>query len=66
MLIAIDIDAVMADLLSMFLKYRNDKYHTAWRREEFYTYEWYKVFGDPKDEMYKILYDFWGWEIETA
>ena len=58
MLIAIDIDAVMADLLSMFLKYRNHKYGTKWRRDEFFTYEWYKVFEEPKDEMYKILYDF--------
>jgi uncharacterized HAD superfamily protein len=58
MLIAIDIDAVLADLLSMFLRYRNDTYKTNFKREDFYTNEWYRVFAEPSDLLYKILYDF--------
>lgn len=65
MLIAIDIDAVLADFLSMFLQYRNDTYKTSFKREDFYTYEWYKVFAEPKDAMYKILYDFFNSEYLT-
>ena len=62
MIIAIDIDAVLADFLSQFLQYRNDTYKTEHKREDFYTYEWYKVFAEPHDTMYKILYDFFNSE----
>lgn len=58
MKIAIDIDAVLADFLSMFLKYRNDTYGTSWKRKQFYTYVWAEVFGESKEKMYSVLVDF--------
>jgi 5'(3')-deoxyribonucleotidase len=58
MIIASDIDEVLADFLVMFLKYRNDTYGTDWRTEQFYTYVWSEVFGESKERMYSILSDF--------
>ncbi len=46
MIIAIDVDEVLADLLSQFIKYHNDLYGTNLRREEFATYNWWEVIGD--------------------
>lgn len=58
MLIASDIDAVLGDFLSMYLKYRNDTYNTNWQRDQFYTYVWSEVFQESKEQMYSILSDF--------
>jgi len=58
MLIAIDIDAVLADFLSKFLEYRNKVYQTNFKRNDFYTYVWAEVFKESKEEMYAILSDF--------
>lgn len=58
MMIAVDIDAVLADFLSKFLEYRNYIYHTNYVRDDFYTYIWAEVFGESKEQMYAILSDF--------
>jgi len=62
MIIAIDIDAVLGDFLSQFLKYRNDTYGTNWRLDQFYTNVWATVFNESKEEMYSILSDFFNSE----
>jgi uncharacterized HAD superfamily protein len=46
MIIAIDVDEVLADLLSQFIAYHNDLYGTNLRREEFVTYAWWDIIGD--------------------
>lgn len=58
MIIAIDIDAVLGDFLSQFLKYRNDTYGTQWKRTDFETYVWSQVFKESKEVMYSIMSDF--------
>jgi 5'(3')-deoxyribonucleotidase len=58
MVIAIDIDAVLGDFLSQFLKYRNDTYGSSWKRDQFYTYVWSQVFKESKEQMYSIMSDF--------
>jgi 5'(3')-deoxyribonucleotidase len=56
MIIAIDVDEVLADLLSQFIKYHNNLYGTDLRREEFLTYNWWEVIGDGyANDKEKIL-----------
>lgn len=58
MRIAFDIDAVLADFLSEFLIWRNYRFNTRWRREDFWSYHWWEVFAEDERKMYEILFDF--------
>lgn len=58
MKIAIDIDEVLADTLRAFIKKYNQKYHTKFKRENFYTYNWWEVLDITKEECGKILVNF--------
>ena len=46
MIIAIDVDEVLADLLSQFIKYHNNLYGTDLHRDEFTSYSWWEIIGD--------------------
>jgi 5'(3')-deoxyribonucleotidase len=58
MKIAFDIDAVLADFLSEFLLWRNDRFNTRWRRSDFWSYQWWEVFAEKPEVMNNILFDF--------
>ncbi len=49
--IAIDIDEVLADTLSTFLNYYNTVYGTKFKRQDFYTYNWWEVMGTSAQEV---------------
>ncbi|MFA6338589.1 MAG: hypothetical protein WCW87_00810 [Candidatus Paceibacterota bacterium] len=62
MIIAIDIDEVLGDFLSSFIKYHNDKYQTSMITDDFVTYDFSKVMNYSKDEAYKRIDEFMGSE----
>lgn len=58
MKIALDIDEVLADTLRVHIDRHNRLYGTKFRREDFFTYEWEKIFGGTCKETIKEFYDF--------
>jgi len=55
MLIAVDIDEVLADTLNAFISIYNKTYQTAFKREQFVTFDWWLVVGLPL-EQFKIRF----------
>lgn len=55
MIIAIDIDDVLADTLNHFIKYYNKLYKKNFKRDDFYVYHWWKVLGLSFDDFVKIF-----------
>ena len=53
MLIAIDIDEVLAETVSAFVKKYNQIYKTNLKRSDFYTFDWWKVIGISFEEFKK-------------
>ena len=58
MRIAIDIDAVLGDFLSEFLRWRNERFGTRWKRRDFWTYDWAQVFAEDRRTLNAVLFDF--------
>jgi uncharacterized HAD superfamily protein len=58
MIIAIDIDDVLADTLNYFINYYNNLYKKNFSRKDFYIYHWWKILGLSKEEFLKIFYQF--------
>ena len=56
MLIAIDIDEVLADTLNHFIFLYNQKFKTSFKRDDFYTFDWWEVLGLEKDR-FKAIYE---------
>jgi len=55
MLIAIDIDEVLADTLNHFIFLYNQKFKTSFKRDDFYTFDWCEVLGLTKEEFKKVF-----------
>ena len=55
MIIAIDIDDVLADTLNYFLNYYNNLYKKNFSRKDFYIYHWWEVLGISKEEFLEIF-----------
>jgi uncharacterized HAD superfamily protein len=55
MLIAIDIDEVLADTLNHFIFLYNQKFKTSFKRDDFYTFNWWEVLGLTKEEFKKVF-----------
>jgi 5'-nucleotidase len=58
MIIAIDVDEVLADLLSQFIIFHNETYGTKLKREEFITYNWWDTMHEDFEQMKKEIYNF--------
>lgn len=58
MIIAVDIDDVLADTLNGFLKYYNKKYNTKFQRRDFNIYHWGDVLGLHFGDFLKIFKDY--------
>lgn len=59
MIIAIDVDEVLATLLNPVIDYHNDMYNTSLTREKFQSYNWWETWGGTKEEAIAKFYDFW-------
>lgn len=58
MKIAVDIDEVLANYLSNLIEYHNATYGTNFKREQFYSYEFWKIWGGTKEQAVQKVYDF--------
>ena len=59
MLIAVDLDEVLADFMGAFLKYHNATYRTKLKREDFHTYDLWKVMGGDQSGSLRKVREFW-------
>ncbi len=51
MLIAVDIDEVLADTLNHFIFLYNQKFSTSFKKDDFYTFNWWEILGLNKEEF---------------
>ena len=58
MLIATDIDEVLADFTTAFCEYHNEKHKTHFQKKDFFTYDFFKVYKITEKEMNNRLADF--------
>jgi len=58
MVIAIDLDEVLADTTPALIRYHNDTYGTSLVFEDFNNYEWWRVWGGTREESVKKFLDF--------
>lgn len=56
--IAFDIDEVLTPLLQEIIKWHNNKYDTSYKLDDFYTYNYWLVWGGTKDETIKKVIAF--------
>jgi uncharacterized HAD superfamily protein len=59
MRIGVDLDEVLADYLTAVLKYYNPTKGTNLKREDFFSYDFWKVWGGTVEEMIDELYAFY-------
>lgn len=58
MLIAVDVDNILADDVGAFCRYHNAKYKTNLKREQFFSWHWWTVMKEPREEVIKKHSDF--------
>lgn len=58
MIIAIDLDEVLADTTPALIRYHNATYGTLLTFEDFRHYEWWRVWGGTREESVKKFLDF--------
>jgi 5'(3')-deoxyribonucleotidase len=52
-LIAFDLDGVLADTLSSFIQFHNDRYYTQLTPKDFHSEYYWEVLQEPKEETLK-------------
>ena len=50
MIIAVDMDEILANFFDQLLLYHNDKYNTSYKREDIVSYDLWDVWGGTKEE----------------
>jgi uncharacterized HAD superfamily protein len=58
MIIAVDIDQVLADTLKTYLPFNNRRHGTDISVDDCYSIEWWKVFGITEQQFINDFYDF--------
>lgn len=58
MIIGFDLDEVLADYISAYLEYHNDKFNTEYSREDFFTWNFWEVMDETREETLIKIYDF--------
>uniref|UniRef100_A0A7S4PWU5 5'-nucleotidase n=1 Tax=Alexandrium monilatum TaxID=311494 RepID=A0A7S4PWU5_9DINO len=56
--VALDIDEVLAQYLDRYLAFRNGKYKTSFQSSDFFEYTFWKVFGDRYEEEQDYVSEF--------
>ena len=59
MKIGVDLDEVLAGLLSPVVAFHNDKYGTSLSREKFLSFKFWEVWGGTEEETSKKLHEFY-------
>lgn len=59
MLIGVDLDGVLVDFMSSFLNYYNHVYGTNLTRDQIYTYDLWKIFGETREKAIQKISDFY-------
>jgi len=60
MKIGIDLDEVLAEFVSAFLQFHNEKYGTKLNKNHFHVYEFEKVLGGTEEDAADKAYEFFG------
>jgi uncharacterized HAD superfamily protein len=55
MIIAVDIDEVLADTLNHFIFLYNQKFKTSFQRDDFYNFNWWEILGLAREEFVEIF-----------
>ncbi len=58
MIVAIDIDEVLADFLSAYLRFCNARSRTSFTREQFRSYRFEDVLGGTREDMLALTHEF--------
>jgi len=58
MLIGVDLDEVLADLITSFVNYHNSKYNTSFQKNDFFSYKLWDVLKCSKEDAIQRMYDF--------
>lgn len=56
--IAIDLDEVLAEYLESVIRYHNDTYNTSLKKTDFFSYNFWEVWGGTKEEAIEKVHDF--------
>ena len=59
MKIGIDLDEVLADFLSAFIRFHNEKHGTSFFREQFRSYHVHHIWGGTPDRTIREIYEFY-------
>jgi 5'(3')-deoxyribonucleotidase len=58
MRIGIDLDDVLVPFLQTFIKYYNLTYDTSYKMDDFFSYHYWEITGETRDESIQKVYDF--------
>ena len=68
MRIGIDLDEVVGDSITAIIRFHNEKYGTRLTKDDFYSYDFWKVWGGTRDEAIKKVMEFFAsdaaWSID--
>ncbi len=59
MLIAVDLDEILAGFLDAFILFYNEKYNANLNRDNFHTYKYWEVLKCTRDESIRTVYEFY-------
>jgi len=59
MIIGVDLDEVLAGVLPELIKYHNDKYNTNFEKEQFNSFDLWKIWNCTKEESLERVFDFY-------
>lgn len=58
MLVAIDLDDVLADTINAFIQFHNKKYGTTFVRNDFFSYYWEDIWGGTREDAIRKFFEF--------
>ena len=59
MKIAIDLDEILCEFLEGLIKYYNQRFKTSYKKEDFFSYNFWEVWGGDVERAKKIAQDFY-------
>jgi len=57
-IIAVDVDDVLADFFDQLIIFHNDKYHTSFKKEDFTSYDVWNTWGETKEKSIQKVIQF--------
>lgn len=59
MIIGVDIDEVLADMTTFFVRFHNENYNTNVTRKDIHSFDLWKVVGGTQEDMARKFYEFY-------